>query len=998
MHNEKIYYLCSQMTKLPILLLMWLLLTGSAQAQRYAIGGRVTDAETGQAVEFASVLLSGSGLWAITDETGNFRINAVPGGIETMTVQCLGYEKRVMTLTVRKDVANMNVKLKPTSLKVDEVTVTARRKQDEATTSYTIDRHALDQQQLLNLSDVAVLLPGGKTVNPTLMSDARLQLRSGSQEGGNVSFGTAIEVDGMRLDNNAAQGETAGASTRTLSTSDVESIDIVTGIPSVEYGDLSNGIVKVNTRKGKSPFVIEGKLNQHTRQIALNKGFALGTRQGVLNASIEHARSFSDAASPHTAYQRNILSLRYSNIFMQHTNTPLTLSAGVTGNIGGYNSESDPDEELDDYRKARDNALRANIDIQWQLRKPWLTNLQLQGSFSYSDRKQENYTHSSSASTQPYIHATEQGYFIADLGPTGYWYTKSFLDSKPMTWGAKIKAEQISQWTMFNGQSRNRLMAGLQWSGSRNAGHGSYYDDPALTPTWREYRYDELPAMNNLAPYIEDKLSLAPSGHMGTTYELTAGLRSDITMIGGSDYGTVSSLSPRFNGRVVLWRQRNKRWVSHLEMHAGWGKSVKLPSMQVLYPAPSYSDLLSFASTSTADNTSYYAYHTYPTKAQYNPSLKWQHTAQTDLGVEMTVKGTRISVSAFYHKTSNSYMSARTYTPFIYRYTGQTAIQQSGIPAEERAFSIDRQTGTVTVHSTLNTQLSTELPYTDRRTYTTNQYYTNASPLSRYGVEWMLDFAQFKALRTQLRIDGNFYYYKGISDVLFADVPLGVSDIQSDGQPYQYVGYYRGASTTTAGSSANASVSNGALQKQLNMNATLTTHVPKLRLIVALRVESSLYNYRRALSELDDASRGFMTDEGGGYFGEPYNPDCRDKFVIVYPEYYSTWDNPSERIAFAEKFLWAKDNDQQLYNDLSKLVVRSNYAYTMNPNRLSSYFSANLSVTKELGDHLSVSFYANNFFNSMRRVRSTQTDLETSLFESGYIPSYYYGLSLRLKI
>lgn len=986
------------MKKLPILLLLWLLTAINALAQRYAVGGRVTDADTGQAVEYASVLLNGSGLWAITDETGHFRINAVPGGIETMTVQSLGYEKRVLTLTIRKDVANMSIKLRPTSLKVDEVTVTARRKQDEATTSYSIDRHALDQQQLLNLSDIAVLLPGGKTVNPTLMSDARLALRSSTQESGNASFGTAIEVDGMRLDNNAAQGETAGASTRTLSTSDVESVDIVTGIPSVEYGDLSNGIVKVNSRKGKSPFIVEGKLNQHTRQIAVNKGFSLGSRNGVLNASIEHARSFSDAASPHTAYQRNIVSLRYSNIFMQHSNTPLTLSASLTGNIGGYNSESDPDEELDDYRKARDNALRAHIDMQWQLRKPWLTNLQLQGSFSYSDRKQENYTHTSSASTQPYIHATEQGYFIADLSPTGYWYTKSFLDSKPMTWGAKMKAEQISQWSMANGQWRNRLMAGLQWSGSRNAGRGSYYDDPALTPTWREYRYDQLPAMNNLAPYIEDKLSIAAPGHMGTTYELTAGLRSDITMIGGSDYGTVSSLSPRFNGRVVLWRGRNKRWVSHLEMHAGWGKSVKLPSMQVLYPAPSYSDLLSFASTSTADNTSYYAYHTHPMKAQYNPSLHWQHTAQTDVGFVMTVKGTRISVSAFHHKTNDSYMSARTYTPFTYRYTGQTALQQCGIDAADRRFSVDQQTGTVTVHSTLNPQLSTELAYNDRRTYTTNQYYTNASPLSRYGVEWMLDFAQFKSLRTQLRLDGNFYYYKGMDDVLFADVPLGVSDIQSDGQPYQYVGYYRGAYTTTAGSSANASVSNGALQKQLNLNATLTTHLPKLRLIMALRIESSLYHYRRALSELDGESRGFMTDEGGLYFGEPYDAGSRDKFVIVYPEYYSTWDNPNERIPFAERFLWAKDNDQQLYSDLSKLVVRSNYAYTMNPNRLSSFFSANFSVTKELGDHISVSFYANNFFNSMRRVRSTQTNLETSLFESGYIPSYYYGLSLRLKI
>ena len=986
------------MKKLHILLLLWLMTVTNALAQRYVVSGRITDAETGQAVEFASVLLGGSGLWAVSDEKGNFRINTVPGGIETMTVQCLGYEKRVLTLTIRKDVANMNIKLTPTSLKVDEVTVTARRKQDEATTSYTVDRHALDQQQLLNLSDVAVLLPGGKTVNPTLMSDARIALRSSSQEGGNASFGTAIEVDGMRLDNNAAQGETAGASTRTLSTSNVESIDIVTGIPSVEYGDLSNGIVKVNSRKGKSPYIVEGKLNQHTRQIAVNKGFALGSRQGVLNASLEHARSFSDAASPHTAYQRNILSLRYSNTFMQQTNTPLTLTAGVTGNIGGYNSESDPDEELDDYSKARDNALRLHVDMQWQLRKPWLTNLQLQGSFSYSDRKQENYTHTSSASTQPYIHTTEQGYFIADLSPTGYWYTKSFLDSKPMTWGAKMKAEQISQWSMANGQWRNRLMAGLQWSGSRNAGRGSYYDDPASTPTWREYRYDKLPAMNNLAPYIEDKLSLAAPGRKGTTYELTAGLRSDITMIGGSDYGTVSSLSPRFNGRVVLWRQRNKRWVSHLEMHAGWGKSVKLPSMQVLYPAPSYSDLLSFASTSTVDNTSYYAYHTFPMKAQYNPSLRWQHTAQTDIGMEMTVKGTRISISAFHHQTKDSYMSARTYTPFIYRYTGQAAIQQSGISAEDRRFSIDQQTGTVTVYSALDPQLSTELAYTDRRTYTTNQYYTNATPLSRYGLEWLIDFARIKALRTQLRIDGNYYYYTGISDVLFADVPLGVSNIQSDGQPYQYVGYYRGASTTTAGSVANATASNGALQKQLNMNATLTTHVPKLRLIVALRLESSLYQYRRALSELDGNGRGYMTDEGGLYFGEPYDANYRDKFVIVYPEYYSTWDNPNERIPFAEKFLWAKDNDQQLYNDLSKLVVRSNYAYTMNPNRLSSFFSANLSVTKELGDHISVSFYANNFFNSMRRVRSTQTNLETSLFESGYIPSYYYGLSLRLKI
>ncbi|MBL1488851.1 hypothetical protein ELC62_30880, partial [Klebsiella pneumoniae] len=78
-------------------------------------------------------------------------------------------------------------------------------------------------------------------------------------------------------------------------------------------------------------------------------------------------------------------------------------------------------------------------------------------------------------------------------------------------------------------------------------------------------------------------------------------------------------------------------------------------------------------------------------------------------------------------------------------------------------------------------------------------------------------------------------------------------------------------------------------------------------------------------------------------------------------------------IPFAEKFLWAKDNDPTLYSDLAKLVVRSNYPYTMNPNRLSAYYSANLSVTKEIGDHVSVSFYANNFFRNMKKVHASQT-------------------------
>ena len=984
------------------ILTLFLLMFITRISAQVTLSGKVVEDKSNRPVEFASILIVESGQWAVTDGKGQFSIKGVGKGRLTITVQCLGYQKRSWTMNINNSITNLNLKLKEENLKLDEVTVTAKRKMNENTTSYTINRSTLDQQQILNISDINALLPGGKTTNPSLVDDSRIALRSGTSEKGNASFGTAVEVDGVRMSNNAETGETLAASTRTISTSNIESIEIITGIPSVEYGDLSNGVVKVNTRKGKSPFIIEGKINQHTCQIALNKGFDLGEQKGVLNASFEHARSFSNAVSPHTAYQRNILSLNYMNIFMKD-NMPLTLNIGLSGNIGGYNSEADPDEELDDYAKVRDNTLRGHVDLQWLLNKSWITNLSLKGSFTYTDRKSENYTHTSSASTQPYIHSTEEGYFIAQdyavnpdasiiLGPTGYWYVKGYNDSKPLNWSLKLKGD----WTHRFGRALSKLMVGADYTGNKNNGQGTYYDDMRYAPTWREYRYDELPALNNLALYAEEKVSIPTTKR--AILELTAGLRNDLTMISGSDYGTVRSLSPRFNGRYVFWRNQHKRWVTGLSIHAGWGKSVKLPSFQVLYPTPSYADRLAFASTSTSDNKSYYAYHTYPSKALYNPNLRWQYTNQTDLGIDMTIKGTHISLSAFHHRTHNPYMSTDIFSPMTYKYTPPSSLNVIAISTENRRFAVDQQTGIVTVSDATGAGIPIQLAYLERNTYAVNNRFINGSAVDRYGLEWMIDFAPIKPLRTAIRLDGTYYYYKGIDDVLFADIPLGVSSTMTGNQPYSYIGYYRGSNITSTGYSANAAVANGSLSKKMNLNVTLTTHIPKIRMIVALRIETSLYNYQRSLSEFEDGTRGIVLKQAGDYFGTPYDGSSENQYLALYPEYYSTWDNPDERIPFAEKFLWAKDNDPALYNDLSKLVVRSNYPYTMNPNKVSGYYSANLSITKEIGDHVSLSFYANNFFNNMRTVHASQTDLETSLFSSGYIPSYYYGLSLKLKL
>ena len=975
-------------------------------AQHVIVAGRITDDDTHKPIAFATILMKENGYWAITGDDGSFSMKNIPVGKATLTIQCLGYATRQLTLDIVKDIPRLRITLKQETLKLDEVTITAQRKNNESTTSYTIDRTALDNQQIISVSDLSTLLPGGKTVNSTLMNDTRMALRSGIQEGDNASFGTAIEVDGIRLDNNAAVGETAGASTRSISSSNIESVEIVTGIPSVEYGDLSNGVVKVNTRKGKSPFIVEGKMNQHTKQIALNKGFDLGHNKGVLNASIEHAKSFSNIASPHTAYQRNILSLHYMNIFMRES-APLTLNVGVTGNIGGYHAEADPDNELDDYSKVRDNALRANFELNWLLNKRWITNLSLRGAFSTSDRTSESSAHTNSATTLAYIHAMNEGYFIATnydsnpdapviLGPTGYWNVKQYSASKPMNWSLRLKGD----WTRRFGKVMSRLMLGAEYTGSRNNGRGTYYDDLRYAPTWREFRHDDLPTLNNIALYAEEKVTIKTSKL--SRMELTAGLRDDITMISGSDYGTVNSLSPRFNGRYIFWQNRRKHTITDLVLHAGWGKSVKLPSFQILYPTPSYYDTEVFRSQSTADNTTLSAWYCRPSKAIYNPDLKWQYTNQTDIGIEMNIKGTRISLSAFHHRTYNAYMASNVYTPFSYNYTPVASLENVSIPSADRIYTIDQE-GIITISDATGTMSPIRLDvdqngnklYNTRRFYQTNTRYINASPIDRYGLEWIVDFKQIKALNTSLRLDGNYYYYKSADETLFASMNNSNTKMTGTQEPYQYIGWYRG--TNSAGAAV-TSVANGAISKALNLNTTITTHIPKIRLIVALRLEATLYNYYKAISELDGAVRGIALNSQADYVGTPFDSNTENKYIAVYPEYYSTWDNPDEKIPFAEKFLWAKDNDPTLYNDLCNLVVKSNTPYTMDANRISAYYSANLSITKEIGDHVSVSFYANNFFNNMKTVHSSQTDLNTSLFSSSYIPSYYYGLSLRLKL
>lgn len=515
-----------------------------ANAGHFSVSGKVVDDVTQKPLSYATIRIQNMELWAISDDNGKFLIANIPTGQVTVEVKTLGYVTRTFTFALNRDTDLKSIRMKEDNLSVPGVEVTARKQSTTGTTTYTLDRTTLDHSQVLSLNDIMSLLPGGQTVNSTLMNDTRLALRSSTGERGNAAFGTAIEVDGMRLDNNASMSETQSASTRNVAASNIESVEVIAGIPGVEYGDVSNGVVKVNTRRGHSPWIVEASVNPYTRQVALSKGLTLGHRGGTLNFSLEHARSFADIASPHTAYNRNILSAIYSKALALR-GTTLNLTAGLTGNIGGYNSEADPDAFRDTYQRQRDNLLRGNMQLDWlcNTRSAGVFNVNLQAAFSYADKRSESYVNTSSSSSQAYLHTMTDGYAIARdyaegmgtgsivLGPTGYWYVRSYNDQKPLSLQLKLKAD----WTRRLRGAVNRLTVGSELNTSRNNGQGTYYEDMRLAPTWRPYDYSTLPTMRNLALFVENRLTLGP-------LLLVAGLRDDITMISGSSYGTASSL------------------------------------------------------------------------------------------------------------------------------------------------------------------------------------------------------------------------------------------------------------------------------------------------------------------------------------------------------------------------------------------------------------------------------------------------------------------------
>lgn len=943
------------MKQLRQFLLMILLLVSAdvmtAQQNRalFSISGKVVDAKTGEPVIGAAVNVEDTGIWAISDENGTFFLPDIRPGDYAVQFSCLGFVDKRLSFVVKKDIPNLTIKLDQNTLALNSVVVTAERDKEGMNTSLKFGANALNHLQMSNVTDISALLPGGKTVNPDLTTDNAVSLRSGGLAAGNAAFGTALEVDGVRVGNNASFGSMSGTGTRNISTENVQSIEVITGVPSAEYGDLNSGMVRINTRKGLTPWNITFAVNPRTYQASASKGIDLMKNRGVLNVSAEWTRATQKLSSPYTSYTRRGFSVSYSNTFKN----VLKFEVGATGNIGGMNTKNDPDAYKGTWSKVRDNVLRANTSLTWLLRKSWITNLKLDASVNYNDNRSQDHAYGSSASMLPAVHSELAGYYLADRLPVSY-FSDKVIDSKELDYAASLKYE----WFKKSGKRLSKLKAGVQWKANGNVGDGEYYKDPSVAANgYRPRPYSQYPFMHNVAAYIEEDYTF-PIGK--TSLQISAGLRLENLFVKDTDYKNVSSLSPRFNAK---WKISD-----NLSIRGGWGVSEKLPSFYILYPVQKYRDIQTFG-FSHGDASSY-VYYTQPYKMLFNENLKWQKNYNAEFGIEAYFLRTSVSLVGFFNKTKNPYTYQNIYTPFSYNIM---SVPSGYTVPDNPEIRVDSQTGQVYMRGSNEefwTPMATKV--TDK-TFFESQMPGNGDDIYRTGAELIVDFPEIAPIRTKFRLDANYAYTHYIDNTLNWTYRTGWSHTSLSNRSYQYVGIYANG--------GESGTFNGKESHSLNANLTAITHIPEARIVITCRLEMSLLSRFRNLSRYQGREYAYNVNADGveSIGGSIYDSN---NYTAIRPVKYM--DENGDVHDFTDK----EASDPAFAN----LIIKSGNAYTFSQDGYGAYLSANLSVTKEIGDHVSLSFFANNFTNSRMYVTSKATGVSAI-----FTPAFYYGLTCRLK-
>lgn len=612
----------------------------------YTIKAVILD-KTGEPLSGATMQLVQSGLWGISGKDGEVEIRNVPRLPVAYKVSMLGYKDVEGEICLDgKD--NVRILMEEESLSMREVVVVAQAGQGGESTTSIIGRQALDHLQATSLKDILQLLPGGVSMkNPSLTSPGQFKVRTLASDD-NATFGAAIIINGMPVSTNANMNTglglssissgNSGADLRSIATDDIESVEVIRGVASAEYGDVSSGVMIVNKRIGVSDLNMKARIMPGIKQLHAGKGFDIKSA-GSLNISADYARGTSDPRFLTDKYNRGLLSLAHRKTLLDKTWTLTTnLDLSYTGEWKG--ADPDEPEAMKKFFSSRDAfSLRLSHNGMLKLDKALARTLKYDVALSLSSDRIFN-DRLVPVGAGAILDATKDGMYEGTPYPSSY-ETLSGTKSNPVMYWAKFS----DLFYLNVGNMSNRFNVGTEWKIEGNRGIGQYDKTPKFKAFAQDRirRFCDIPYMNQISAYVEDNVVLTFSerrypnitGQVGVRWTVVQPWRNERMM----------ALSPRLNIAVNPER--------YLSLRLGYGISEKVPSLQDLYPSPDYYD---FYNMSVSDGQK--SYYLYSTRVFDNKpvSIKTMRGTKYELGFDVRLdNGMSFSVVGYHEKVSRGF-------------------------------------------------------------------------------------------------------------------------------------------------------------------------------------------------------------------------------------------------------------------------------------------------------------------------------------------------------
>lgn len=650
------------------------LAAGQEETGRATIRGQVVDAETDQPLENVFVRIEGTQLGTFTDDLGLYVLRGVPPGPRVLRASRIGYATARISLNLRPgEELTRRIELAVSALEMEDIRVTADvmgRAEGELGTADVIDEDAIRNQTAVSLQGVLELVPGQPLSVPGLEGVQQVSLRSVPTAGLGLgvsglarersaadlsSFGTSIILDGIPLSNNAnlqtlgprselfiPTSAGGGLDLRRIPAATLERVEVIRGVPSVRWGDLTQGAVIVHTKAGE----VEPELTfQADPRTASGAGLG-GTRLGGVGTGTFTADLTRTRLSPGV---RDAFGSRIAGQAVHRLETGAARTGGrarflLDSRVDFFQVIEDLPENPDVIpgfaRRTRDRGFR--FSERARLRLGGESELSLTGALAFEQQRafvQQLMRPVALPITDRLTEGRQEGEFLI-----GEFLSRVDVDGDPWQLWTRLEADTRLRFLGLEHRLRPGAVVRREW----NDGPGFQFDvdrPPQITFNGvrgfdRPRPFDEIPPLAASALYLDDRVTTFFGGG-DVRLDVQAGVRLDLLHEGANWFSEVRDvlLQPRVNVELSP--------VPRLRLRAGAGRTAKIPALGDLYPGPQWYDMVNvnFFADDPAERL---AVITTFKRDPTNPELGFSEGVKAEAGVEVGFGGgSGISVVVF---------------------------------------------------------------------------------------------------------------------------------------------------------------------------------------------------------------------------------------------------------------------------------------------------------------------------------------------------------------